>query len=105
MLLLCFFPLFLCNALSSAAPCAPRHARAAARLSNTPTPSCHLEQRQGISQTAGAKAPILLATLPAYAILFMLGREVRGGGRGLGASARGACLNVRPHTRRAAPAL
>ncbi|GBF90975.1 hypothetical protein Rsub_03830 [Raphidocelis subcapitata] len=31
---------------------------------------------QGISRTVGAKAPILLATVPMYAVLGMLGREV-----------------------------
>jgi uncharacterized membrane protein YecN with MAPEG domain len=31
---------------------------------------------RGISSTVGAKAPILLATVPAYGVLFALGREV-----------------------------
>jgi hypothetical protein len=43
-------------------------------------------RHQGISPTVGAKAPILLATLPSYAVLWMLGREV--GGRERGEAAR-----------------
>jgi len=61
----------------------------------------------GISKTVGAKTPILLATVPAYAILWMLGREVGaaigigvgggGGGGGWGGGVGGGwlCWSVR----------